>query len=136
MSLAEETYLWALYDRKPLKKWSEGHTVLLGDACHPMLPFMAQGAAMAIEDSFVLAKYLAQHDLSIVEALNAYEAKRKPRTTQIQQASRNNADVYHMKGGVFGSLRLGVLKALTSLAPQLSVSKLDEIYAFDVTRNA
>lgn len=135
LSMAEETFLWALYDRKPFEKWSEGHTVLLGDACHPMLPFMAQGAAMAIEDSFVLAKYLAQHDLSTNEALQAFEAKRKPRTSQIQQASRNNADVYHMKGGVFGSLRLGALKALTYLAPQLSVSKLDEIYAYDVTRN-
>ena len=52
----DETYIWALFDRAPLKRWSAGRVTLLGDACHPMLPFMAQGAAQAIEDGATLLR--------------------------------------------------------------------------------
>ena len=53
-----ETYIWALHDRLPLPQWSDGRVTLLGDACHPMLPFMAQGAAQSIEDGAALASLL------------------------------------------------------------------------------
>ena len=82
----------ALYERDPLPSWTSGAVTLLGDACHPMLPFMAQGAGMAIEDAVVLGRALAgvaDHG-RIEEALQAYEAARLERTARIQIASRGN----------------------------------------------
>ena len=81
----------ALYVRDPLPAWSVGRQTLLGDACHPMTPFMAQGACMAIEDAIVLARCLSDPALGDVAArLKAYEAKRLPRTSKVQIGSRGN----------------------------------------------
>jgi salicylate hydroxylase len=81
----------ALYVRDPLPVWSRGAVGLLGDACHPMVPFMAQGACMAIEDAVVLGRALAKVDVAgVPAALVAYEAARKPRTSRVQEGSRGN----------------------------------------------
>ena len=81
----------ALYVRDPLPRWSAGRATLLGDACHPMTPFMAQGAAMAIEDAVVLGRALAGVDAQGVEAaLRRYETARKERTARVQIGSRGN----------------------------------------------
>jgi salicylate hydroxylase len=81
----------ALYVRDPLPRWSSGRTTLLGDACHPMMPFMAQGACMAIEDAVVLARALeGAGSADVATALECYETARKERTAQIQIASRGN----------------------------------------------
>lgn len=82
----------ALYERDPLPHWSQGRVSLLGDASHPMMPFMAQGAGMAIEDAVVLARNLdaAQSAAEVPQALQNYEAMRKQRTSQIQIGSRGN----------------------------------------------
>jgi salicylate hydroxylase len=88
---------WALYDCRPLKRWSAGPVTLLGDAAHPMLPYLAQGAAMAIEDAAVLAQCLAQTD-DTPAALRRYEKKRRNRTARAQRAARRNGTVYHMGG--------------------------------------
>lgn len=82
----------ALYEREPLPQWSVGHVTLLGDACHPMLPFMAQGAGMSIEDGVVVARCLAQaHQLDdVAPALQRYAAARQARTAEIQIGSRGN----------------------------------------------
>ncbi len=81
----------ALYDRDPLPVWGEGRTTLLGDACHPVLPFMAQGAGMALEDAAVLARCLDGVPTSGVEgALGRYATARIPRTSSIQAGSRAN----------------------------------------------
>lgn len=90
-------FKWALFDRPPMPRWSEGQVTLLGDACHPTLPFMAQGAAMAIEDAAVLARCLKAGD-NISESLFRYESLRKVRTAGIQRGSRRNARVFHMRG--------------------------------------
>ncbi len=79
----------ALYVREPMAQWTQGRVSLLGDACHPMLPFMAQGAAMGIEDAVVLARCLADES-DCASALRTYEALRKPRASQIQVASGKN----------------------------------------------
>jgi 6-hydroxynicotinate 3-monooxygenase len=82
---------WALVDRDPLPRWSEGNITLLGDACHPMTPYMAQGAAMAIEDAAVLARCLRGVDRDgVQEAFRIFEATRKPRTSRVQLSSRTN----------------------------------------------
>ena len=90
-------YRWALHDRPPMKQWSKGRILVLGDAAHPMLPFLAQGAAMAIEDGAVLANCIDNFD-DIDEALNQFEKIRKPRTSYVQSAARRNAKVFHLSG--------------------------------------
>ena len=87
----DETFIWALFDRAPLPQWSSGRVTLLGDACHPMLPFMAQGAAQALEDGAALTSSLRQRGTRpIQESLGLYETARKPRASRIQTLSAVN----------------------------------------------
>ena len=130
---ASSTFLWALNGRDELPTWHKGRVALLGDACHPMLPFMAQGAAMAIEDAYVLARCLSRLELS--DALLKYEQTRKPRATKIQQMSKANAGLYHMHGGVLGKMKLRALQAAVRFAPNVIQSKLDAVYGYDVTKD-
>ena len=90
-------YKWALFDRPPMAQWGEGRVTLLGDACHATLPFMAQGAAMAIEDGAVLAECLAA-GADVPASLKRYENLRRARSARIQTGSRRNAEVFHMRG--------------------------------------
>lgn len=86
-----EVHKWALMERDPLPRWCEGRVTLLGDACHPMTPYMAQGAASALEDAAILSRCLEAVDADgIAAAFKRYEANRLPRTTEIQQASAKN----------------------------------------------
>ncbi len=86
-----EVRKWALVERDPLSRWSEDGIVLIGDACHPMLPYMAQGAASSMEDAVVLARCLAQAGLDAFEdAFCAFERNRKERTSRIQLGARKN----------------------------------------------
>lgn len=92
LDTCETTLKSALYERDPLEQWSQGSVSLLGDACHPMLPFMAQGAGMAIEDAVVLGRALTGSSTreAAMLALRVYENTRKTRTAQIQIGSRGN----------------------------------------------
>ena len=93
----ESLYRWALHDRLPLRQWSKKRITLLGDSAHPMLPFLAQGAAMAIEDGAVLASSLASFSdckLGLID----YESKRKIRTTMVQKMAARNAKIFHLSG--------------------------------------
>ena len=99
IAAAETCFIWALFDRDPLQHWSVGHTTLLGDACHPMYPFMGQGAAQAIEDGAALAACLAAGAGDTAAALRRYEGLRLPRVTRLQQMSRANKYRYHMLDG-------------------------------------
>jgi salicylate hydroxylase len=87
-------YKWALMGREPMAQWSLGRVTLLGDACHPTLPFLAQGAVMAIEDAYVLARALEMFgDCTL--AFERYEAARKPRTSAIVKGSATNTQRFH-----------------------------------------
>jgi salicylate hydroxylase len=100
ISAVETTNRWALYDRNPLPRWTVGRVTLMGDAAHPMLPYMAQGAVQSIEDAAVLAKCLEHADAHDVDAaLSRYEQTRKPRATQCQEGSRRNAVMFHLADG-------------------------------------
>lgn len=91
LAACPEVYKWAIFERDPLPRWFEGRAVLLGDACHPMTPYMAQGAASALEDAAVLARCLQGAELDGLEAaFGLYEATRKPRASQIQAGSSAN----------------------------------------------
>ncbi|MCO5397935.1 FAD-dependent monooxygenase [Ralstonia soli] len=95
LDACDDVLVSALYVRDPLPAWSSGRATLLGDACHPMMPFMAQGAGMAIEDGVVLARCLAAAApagvAAVPEALTRYQAARHTRTSRIQIGSRSNA---------------------------------------------
>jgi len=100
LAAVDQTYKWALFDRQPMPHWSAGRVTLLGDACHAMLPFMAQGAAQAIEDAATLAACLRPcnaHELP--EALRHYETQRLARTAKIQSLSSANKARFHLPDG-------------------------------------
>jgi salicylate hydroxylase len=117
---AASTNRWALYDRDPLTRWTAGRAVLLGDAAHAMLPYMAQGAVQAIEDAAVLARCLeqaGQHGLPA--ALDRYEYMRKPRATRCQEGSRLNGEMYHLADGEQQRLRdVSIGSVTTAPLPQ------------------
>ena len=100
IAAADTCFIWALFDRDPLPRWSVGRATLLGDACHPMYPFMGQGAAQAIEDGAALTACLvAAGDGDPAEALKRYERLRLPRVTRLQEMSRANKTRFHMPDG-------------------------------------
>jgi salicylate hydroxylase len=90
---------WALYDLPPLNHWGDGPVTLLGDAAHPMLPFLAQGAAMAIEDAAILADRMAFAPDHPASAMRRYERARRRRTARVQRAARGNGRIYHLAAG-------------------------------------
>ncbi len=87
IAAAPEWRRWPLFDRPPLGRWSEGAVTLLGDAAHPMLPFLAQGAAQSIEDAAVLADAVSRCGGDLPAAFSSYEALRRPRTSRVQAQS-------------------------------------------------
>lgn len=93
---SERYYKWALYDRDPLDRWGEGRVTLLGDSAHPMLPYLGQGAGMAIEDGCVLAATVSAMPDDPVGALRRYEGLRIPRTRRAQLGSRQRAKENHL----------------------------------------
>jgi 2-polyprenyl-6-methoxyphenol hydroxylase-like FAD-dependent oxidoreductase len=97
LNACPDCHKWAILEREPLPTWSDGRVVLLGDACHPMTPYMAQGAATSIEDAAVLARCIEAVQFDDIErAFRMYEATRKPRTSRIQAISSANT---WMSGG-------------------------------------
>ena len=91
----DQPYKWALVGREPMTQWSLGRATLLGDACHPTLPFLAQGASMAIEDGYVLARCLEAYAGDPEAALRHYETARIHRTTRVVRGSAENARRFH-----------------------------------------
>lgn len=91
LAACPDVHKWAIVVRDPLPRWGEGNVVLMGDACHPMTPYMAQGAATAIEDAAVLSRCLDGVDADgVAAAFRRFENTRKPRTSRIQQTSAQN----------------------------------------------
>jgi 6-hydroxynicotinate 3-monooxygenase len=91
LAACPDVHKWAIVDRESLERWADGKVTLLGDACHPMTPYMAQGAAMAIEDTAVLSRCLDGVDRDgIADAFRRFEATRKERTSRVQATSRAN----------------------------------------------
>ena len=129
---ADQHYRWALHDRPPLPQWHRGRIGLLGDACHPVLPFLAQGAAMAIEDGWVLAAMLAQNVPADV-ALAAYARARRERARRVYEGARANARLFHLsptplRAGTRAMLALG-----GRVLPGVARGRLDWLYGEDVT---
>ncbi len=124
----EAVFRWAMFDRPPLERWTRGRVTLLGDAAHPMLPFMGQGAAQSIEDGFLLARCLSAHRHDPQGAINAYAARRQQRATALQAASRaaganlqldDPADVVARNSGMLAD-------------PDAHIARYDWVWGYDI----
>jgi len=126
-------YRWALFDRAPLQNWIDGRAVLLGDAAHPMLPFMAQGAAMAVEGSWVLGREISQAGRCLKKSLEVYQNRRFARTGQAQTTSRANMKTFH-QGTKMGQLKTyGPMWLAGKIAPAVVHKRMNWLYGYDVT---
>jgi len=131
----EDPWLWGLFRHPVAKVWGRalpsGAALILGDAAHPTLPFLAQGAAMALEDAWVLADAVARQD-SLASAIAAYTDRRKPRTSRVVAAANGNARAYHLSGAarLIGHAGLGLLGRF---APGRLMARYDWLYRHDVT---
>lgn len=122
-------FKWGLFDRDPLPAWGRGRISLLGDAAHPMLPFLSQGAASGIEDAYVLARELARDPHNVPQALRAYEAERRARTGRIQLAARAQGNIFHLNSPwarLKRALRLDRFEK-----PKADLLNKDWIYGYD-----
>ena len=128
----EDPWLWGLFRHEVAATWTSPKGVaILGDAAHPTLPFLAQGASMGLEDAWVLADALATHD-TVAAALQAYQSARKARTSRIVAAANGNARAYHLSGlsRVVGHAGL---RLIGQVAPGVLLSRFDWLYGHDVT---
>ncbi len=128
----DDFFRWGLFGRPVLPRWHDPRVALLGDAAHPMLPFLAQGAVMAMEDGWVLASALALESRSLAERLALYQTERLDRTAKVQARSRRNRKIFHlsnplMRGGVYGAMRIG-----SQMTPEIVHRQMDWIYRHDV----
>jgi len=114
---------WPGADLPALPQWSKGRVALLGDAAHATLPFLAQGAVMALEDAVVLSREVA-HTAELAAALRGYESLRRPRTARVQEQSRGMSRIYHA-GGVVAAARNLTLRLA---GPSYALGRLEWIY--------
>jgi salicylate hydroxylase len=133
----QDVWLWGLFRHPVAKVWHHampaGGVAILGDAAHPTLPFLAQGASMALEDAWVLAASLAQHD-TVAAGLAAYQAARVGRATRVVSTANGNAKAYHLRG-VQRTVAHAALRIGGALAPSLALRRFDWLYDHDVTVN-
>lgn len=128
---------WGLFRHPVAKVWGDGDKALVGDAAHPTLPFMAQGANLALEDAWVLAQCLAQclsPNSDFRGAVALYQAKRQDRVTRIVTAASKNAWKYHLSSWPLRTLAHFGMRGMSTIAPQKLVSQFDWIYRLDVTK--
>jgi len=129
-SRAQNVFKWGLFDRDPMKEWSVGRITLLGDAAHPMLPFLSQGAAMAIEDGYVLGHVLAR-ETDPIAALQKYERLRLPRTSRVQLESRKRGETYHLASPLKRIYRNAIYRLKQRINPHSGGIQADWVYAYD-----
>lgn len=118
--------MWSLHELPMPRSWVKGRFALLGDAAHPVLPFLAQGAVLSLEDAAVLAEELAGADSSPSAALERYQDRRRARALRVQAASRRNGRIYHL-GGLLASARD---KVLARTPPALLMRQYDWLYGW------
>jgi salicylate hydroxylase len=126
IAIPDQWLKWALYDHKAPFRGGRGPVTLIGDAAHPMLPFLAQGAGMAIEDAAVIAAMLAKYRNDPADALRAYEGARWHRTARAQQVSRKQGRIY----GLSGPEALVRNLALRAMGGEKLLSRFDWLYSW------
>lgn len=124
--------LWGLFRHPVAKTWQRGHLALLGDAAHPTLPFLAQGASMALEDAWVLADALAGTD-TVAAALADYQSRREKRVRRVISAANGNAWKYHIRPAPLRRAAHTVMRLGGHFAPDCMMRQFDWLYTHDVT---
>lgn len=127
LAAVESTARWSVAELDPLPAWVGAGAALLGDAAHPLRPYLAQGAAMAIEDAEALARRLSEPG-DLPARLRAYEVERKPRATRVQAASRRNGAIFHLPGAL-SALAFGAAGAIDATRGG-AMSRLDWLYGY------
>ena len=127
----EEANLWGLFRHPVADNWHAGSVAILGDAAHPTLPFLAQGANLAIEDAYVLAR-CCDRTASLDAGLHNYQQERRGRVVKAIEAANKNARNYHL-GGVQRMVAHAGLKAMGKVAPAAFLGRLSWLYDHDVT---
>jgi salicylate hydroxylase len=134
LDAVEEVYLWGLFRHPVARQWwttlPDGAAAIIGDAVHPMLPFMAQGANMALEDASMLALCLDVED-TLARGLEWYQGNRISRVERVVDASSRNAKAFHLSGWRRHAAHLG-LRMIDRVAPDLLVRRFDWLYGHDV----
>lgn len=124
----EQVFKWALFDRPPLRRWTRGPVALLGDAAHPMLPFMAQGASQSVEDACALARCLAADRDDPQRVIEAYATRRRERTAAVQSASREAGRWVQL----VDPAEVAARNARLGDSPEAPVARFDWIWSYDV----
>ncbi|MEM8979570.1 MAG: FAD-dependent monooxygenase [Pseudomonadota bacterium] len=132
LEAVKQVHCWGLFLRPVAQRWFEGRMALLGDAAHPTLPFLAQGANLALEDAWMIRRAL-EHDPHYGEAFARFEAARKPRVARVIKMAGQNARNFHFGWPLQGPAH-AVLKAAHKLRPDALARRLAPIYDYDVTR--
>jgi salicylate hydroxylase len=131
LSAVDNVTLWGLHRHLVAESWQRGGVSMLGDAAHPTLPFLAQGANMALEDAWVLADHIAR--LPRDKALSVYQTTRMLRVTRTIKAAEGNAARYHLRPGPMRSAAHLGLRLASKLAPGRMIGAFDWLYGHDVT---
>lgn len=135
LARAEAVHVWGLFRHPVARRWHDGaRAVILGDAAHPTLPFLAQGANMGLEDAWALRRAL-ERAATLPEALAAYQAARAPRTARIVAAAGQNARLYHLSHPLGRGLAQFGMRLGGALAPGAIQGRYDWIHGHDVTRD-
>ena len=135
--LTNITYLkkWGLFGYENPLNWNSERVVLLGDACHPMLPYLAQGANQALEDAISLGYFLSSKSgVALSHAMIAYTNNRRHRVLRVQQAASRNSTIYHLQRGPTRFLSHSVLTLMSRVAPNFLLSQLDWLYGYNFPR--
>lgn len=131
LSAVETCHLWGLFRHPVPEDWGRGAALMIGDAVHPTLPFLAQGASMGLEDAVLLSR-ITDRSSDLAEAFSRFTRARVPRTRRIVAAANANARLYHLgpvlRRGAYGALRLG-----GALFPKAGLKRFDWLYRFDPT---
>jgi len=125
---------WPLSQREPLHSWAMGRVTLLGDACHPMLPFLQQGAAMAIEDAWILARLLEDAEEDVPAALAEYQLYRAPRLRRLGDETHRYAAQLHAATKWARFKRNARLGIASRLLPELLAAQSDWLYGYDAVK--
>lgn len=131
---ATPCFKWGLFDHAPLERWTVGRASLLGDAAHPMLPFLGAGAGMAIEDGVTLGLLLSKGDADPVQVLRRYEALRLARTARVQLGSRARAKENHLRSPLARLRRNVGFRFRQWFQPDATLHRADWIYRYDIER--
>ncbi|MFT4714998.1 MAG: salicylate hydroxylase [Paracoccaceae bacterium] len=132
LSVVDQVHLWGLFAHSVAENWYQSGTAIMGDAAHPTLPYLAQGANMALEDAWVLAEEMDRID-NLQDAFEVYQDRREARVKRIVKAADSNTGIYHMGAPMRAMLHKG-MRVANAISPERMLGRFDWLYGVDVTK--